>query len=260
MSSLPKSQFMAGVRAALPFTVAAFPIGTLLGVAVQKSDVVSNSAGLASSVVIFAGSAQLVAIQLFDRGAGVVAILAAVAMINARHFMYSAALSDRFRGAPRWFRYVGSYLLIDQVFALTSDQANPELSRSPQADQMAYHLGAGIPLFITWQIGTILGIMVGDIVPGSWQIEFAVPLMFAALLVLTLTDRPSALAAVVGGVVAWFGRDWPAGSGLLVGATLGVIGAALLARVLYGPAVAEPGGNGISSMARGGDDLVKEGE
>jgi len=47
-------------------------------------------------------------------------IVATAAVINLRHLMYGGALSPRFRGQPRWFRLLGPYFLLDQVFALTS--------------------------------------------------------------------------------------------------------------------------------------------
>lgn len=210
--------------------VAAFPIGLLLGVAVRNAVAVPNLAGFASSLMIFAGSSQLAAVELIDRGAGAVAVVAAVAMINARHLMYSATLGDRYRRAPLWFRIVASYLLIDQVFALNNEQTNPELARRPLPEQMAYYLGTALPLFCLWQVGTVVGILVGNVIPASWEIDFAVALMFAGLLVLSLNRWPAAVAALVGGGLAWVGRGWPSGTGLLAGAVAGVVAGAVADR------------------------------
>ncbi len=230
LRSLPRSELVAGMRASSSLAVAGFPIGVLLGVSVREAAGVPDLAGFASSILIFAGSSQLAAVELIDQGAGIVAVVATVAMINARHLMYSAALSHRFRQAPSWFRVVGSYFLIDQVFALNNDQANPELATKPMADQMAYYLGTALPMCSLWLVGTAVGIALGDVIPASWEIDFGVPLMFAGLMVMSLVSRPAVVAAAVGGGVAYIGRGWPNGTGLLVGAVAGVVAAALVDR------------------------------
>jgi hypothetical protein len=46
------------------------------------------------------------------------AVIVAALVINSRHVMYSAALAPTFQEQPRWFRWVGSFVLIDQIFAL----------------------------------------------------------------------------------------------------------------------------------------------
>ena len=112
-----------GLGAAAPLAIPALPIGVLLGVAIRDSDVVGNWAGWASSWLVFAGAAQFAAVELLDQGAGVAAVVAAIFMINARHLMYSAAIGGRFQEAPTWFKWIGSYFLIDQVFALNNEYA-----------------------------------------------------------------------------------------------------------------------------------------
>ncbi len=71
--------------------------------------------------------------------------------------------------------------------------------------------------------------MVGNVIPDSWGLDFAVPLLFLGLLINALRDRPGLVAAVVSGVIAVVARDvQPAGLGLLGGAICGMTVAALL--------------------------------
>lgn len=220
------------MRDSAPLAASAFPVGVLVGVAIRNSDVVPTLAGYASSLFIFAGAAQLTALELANQGAGAVAVITAVAMINARHLMYSAALSHRFRTAPTWFRLLAPYLLIDQTFALNNEVTNPELVKRTVPEQMAYYLGTSVPLFIVWQIANMVGIFLGDVIPARWEVNFAVALMFTGLLVMSVADRPAVVAAIVGGAIAWWGRAWPSGTGLLLGAVAGVLAAALADRLL----------------------------
>jgi len=52
---------------------------------------------------------------------------------------------------------------------------------------------------VVWQIATVVGVVVGASVPDAWGLTFAVPLVFLALLVPAMKDRPTTAAAVAGG-------------------------------------------------------------
>lgn len=220
------------MAAAVPLALPALPIGVLLGVAIRESDVVGNWAGWASSFLIFAGAAQFAAVELLDEGASVAAVVAAVFMINARHLMYSAAISGRFQAAPTWFKWIGSYFLIDQVFALTNQFAADGSNNRSLTYRMRFHLAAAAPMAAVWYVGVGAGILLGQFIPPAWEIEFAIPLMFLGLLVLSTFNLPGVVAAVLGGTVAVVGRGWPSGTGLLLGAVLGVAVAGVLDELL----------------------------
>ena len=51
---------------------------------------------------MFAGSAQLVAVELLDEGAAAPLIIATIVMINARHTVYSAVVNSRIGDVPGW--------------------------------------------------------------------------------------------------------------------------------------------------------------
>src|SRR5215467_8133744 len=68
------------------------------------------------------------------------------------------------------------------------------------AANASYFLGTGVLLWTVWQISTVVGILAGQIIPASWQLEFVVPLCFIAVLVPLLRDRVSLLVFAVAGV------------------------------------------------------------
>jgi hypothetical protein len=47
---------------------------------------------------------------------GALTALSAAALINVRLLLYSASIEPRFRRQPRWFRWLGPALLIDQTY------------------------------------------------------------------------------------------------------------------------------------------------
>jgi len=85
-----------------------------------------------------------------------------------------------------------------------------------------YFLGVALPLWILWQIGTAAGAILGAQVPAGWQLDFAIPLMFLALLAPAVRDRPSLAAALVGGSLALALRGLPFNLGLIVAALAGI--------------------------------------
>lgn len=106
------------VRAFAPLLIAVVPFGLVFGIVAAGSDV-GPWLGGATSFIIFAGAAQLATLQLIDAGAAGAVVVATALVINARHFMYSAALAPAFREFPRGARIALPYLLTDQAFALS---------------------------------------------------------------------------------------------------------------------------------------------
>ena len=94
---------------------------------------------------------------------------------------------------------------------------------------MPYYLGAGLTLYVNWQICTVIGVLIGSAVPDSLPLDFAVPLVFLVLLVPAITSRPAAVAALVGGLVALFADEAGAGHLSVLFGALGGIAAGALA-------------------------------
>lgn len=214
-----------------PLFLPAIPFGFVLGLAITEGQM-PQAIGWASSPLMFAGAAQLAVITLAGT-ASLWAVIVAGLVINTRHVMYSAAMAPAFQHQPRWLRWFGPYLLIDQVFALTVLQID-----RPPAEFRRYYLTVGLFFFVNWQWVTALGIVVGPIVPESWQLGFAPPIMFLGLVLIGVNRRPQAAAALVGGVVALATAGLPDRLGILAGAVAGVAVGAFVESRADGPQVA----------------------
>ncbi len=211
------------LRALLPLTPPVPLFGLVFGLAVAESAQVGAVAGWASSVLIFGGASQLAGVVVIDAGGTAVVAIGTILIINARHVLYSAVLRPRFVDAPRWFRWLGPYLLVDQVFAITETRPDDD----PLDYRLTHYLTGGL-YWLTWwtvsvAVGVAVGLTAGDVVPDSWSLEFSVPLLFLGLLVNAIRDRPGLVAAVIAGATAVAaGRLGPPGTGLLVAAVAGV--------------------------------------
>ncbi|AZQ14561.1 MULTISPECIES: AzlC family ABC transporter permease [Halorubrum] len=218
----------AGVRDVSPLLLGIIPFGLVAGIAAVNAGLgLAEAVGL--SVIVFAGASQLAAIELLAQNAPLAVVIGTAVVINVRMVMYSASIAPYLADYGRRFRAGLAYLLTDQAYALSV----AEYERTPDRTRWRYYLGAAATLWIVWQITTVVGFVIGAGVPDAWGLTFAVPLVFLALLVPAMKDRPTVLAAVVGGAVAVAAAGLPMNLGLLTGAVSGIV-AGLATEVIGG--------------------------
>ena len=207
------------------------------------------------SSIVFAGSLQFVATQLFATGAPGVVLLLTTFIVNLRHMLYSASLAPYLHKLPARWKWLLAYLLTDEAYAPTilhyqQTEANHRGTESTEAvislsdphirgegsdavtsdSRHWFLLGAGLALWSVWQVSTAVGIFLGAQVPPSWALDFTLALTFIALLVPALTDPPSVAAALSAGIVALVGAGWPYKLGLVTAALVGIAVGAWLDR------------------------------
>jgi predicted branched-subunit amino acid permease len=215
----------AALRDVSPMLVGLAPFAMVLGVAMRDADI-STPTGLIGSLVMYAGSAQLAAIALMKSGAGIVSIMVAVAMINARFVMYGAALEPRFRSQPAWFRWLAPHFLVDQSYILAdsrSDLGNPQRFRR-------YWLTVAAAIGVVWLSAIGLTLTVGDLLPAETPLTFAPTVILVGILVPKLRYKKARQAAVAAVLTTLCGASLPSGGGLLLGVVVGAFAPTLMAR------------------------------
>ncbi len=202
------------------------PFGVIAGVTAVATGL-SAAQAMALSVTVFAGASQLATLQLLAEGAVPGVILLTALTINLRFAMYSASLAPHFHHlGPRW-RFPLAYFLVDQNYAVSINRFQ-SAARGGDAFGHWFFLGAGIALWTTWQTSTAVGIFMGARIPASWSLDFAIPLVFMAVLVPALRHRLHVAAAVVGGVVATVAGSLPFNLGIVAGALAGIAAGLIL--------------------------------
>jgi predicted branched-subunit amino acid permease len=202
------------IRDVMPLYLPTIPFALVLGVAITES-AMPTAVGYSSNLM-FAGASQLATVTLAGTATWLTLVITA-SVINLRHVMYSAAMSTHFRDQPTWFRWVGSFVLIDQMFALTvnrTDMAPPVWRR--------YYMGAGLFLLVAWVVGVTVGMAVGSAIPTEWRLDVTPAVMFGGLVVMGISTRPAAAAAITGAAVCFACLGIPNNGGILLGALSGV--------------------------------------
>jgi 4-azaleucine resistance transporter AzlC len=210
--------FRHGFRAMMPLWLGVAPFGLAYAV-------IARDAGLslvetqALSLLVFAGSSQVSAVGLIARGAGSLEIVLTTFLLNVRHVLYGLSLGRQVPMTPRE-RLVGAYFLTDEAYGVSVARG---------ARRFPFVLGAELSLFLTWNVATFAGALLGGVIPDPERlgVDFVFPVAFLALLVPLLRTRAEVVVAVFAGVLAWaVAHGLPGGLPVLVaggsGALLGV--------------------------------------
>lgn len=223
---MDRSALRGGVVAVLPLVPAMIPFGMVSGAAVVEADLGLGEA-LGLSAVLFAGAAQLAILDVLDSGGGVLVAVAAAWVINLRFLLYSTSLAAEVADVSRPRRLGMGYVLTDQAFAVTVSG----ITGRPPSSTFPRYLGAAWTMWVSWQLSTVAGVLIGDRVPEDIPLDFAVPMLFLAMAIPVLTDRAPVVAAAIGGSGAVLAAELGAGdASLLVGALSGIIAGTIVER------------------------------
>lgn len=208
------SEFQDGVVTLLPAIVAAAPIALLYG-AIATSKGLSPLEVALSSGLVFAGGAQLAAIELWRTPVPVTALILSTFLINARYILMSASLAPKVAHLPFWSRLVGFHVLADENWALAEQRA------ATRRITGAYFFGMGAVFFVNWVLwswaGTVVGPLFGD--PRRFGADFAFTAIFIGLVAGFVTSRQAVLVVAASAVAA-------TGASLLVGSPWHVLAGA----------------------------------
>ena len=173
----------------------------------------------ATSLIIFGGASQIVFLQLLSGGASSLIAITSVGVINSRHLLYGAVLSEYLNKLSSIKKIFISYFIVDQGFAVS----NIYFKKNKEQNFNHYHLlGSGVTLWLCWQISTIIGIYLGSIVPESLGLKFAIPLTFIAIIINELRKLDHFIVMIVSGLAATFFYNAPFKSYILISPLIGL--------------------------------------
>jgi predicted branched-subunit amino acid permease len=216
--------FWRGYLDCAPFIVIVAPYSMMFGVVAREAglDLVQV---MSMSVLVIAGASQFTALALLQDNAPVFVALLGALVVNLRMAMYSAALVPHLGHARFGVRAVMAYLMVDQAFAVAvrTYEDRPEMTRE---EKVAYYFGCMLLICPFWYGFTYVGAVVGQAIPPSYSLDFAVPVCFIALTAPMLRSGPHVVAALVAGAASLVFAWLPWSLGLLVAALLGLVAGA----------------------------------
>jgi len=215
-----RARFRDGLAAAWPICLGYFPIGMALGVLARQAGLSPLDIGL-MSLLVFAGSSQFIAVAMLADGAAPLAIVITTLVVNFRHVLMSSALAVPLRGVSRPFLALYAYGVTDESFAVNA-------ARFKKGDwdrwrALVVHHAANA----TWLVASVSGCLLGSLIPpGAFGIDFALPAMFLALIVMQTHTRLHLITGLAAALLSvlfylWLPGDSYALLATLAAATLG---------------------------------------
>jgi len=211
--------YLAGVRAGLPFALAAGVVAISFGV-LARSLGWGVLAPIVFSVITFSASAQFAVATVLGAGGGVFAAIAAAVLLNARFLPMGAAVAPFLKGGPLR-RALEGQAIVDASWALAN--------RGGGRFDREFMIGATVPQFAAWIVGTVVGVLANDVVGDVERLGLDVifPAFFLALLVVELKSggrRAIAAAAIAAALAAALVPFAPPGVPVLAACVAALLG------------------------------------
>lgn len=148
------------------------------------------------SLLMFTGGSQFAFVGVFTAGglAALPSAVASAALLGVRNVAYGMRMSPIVGGGAAR-KATAAHFTIDESTAVAVSQRDPRLR------QVGFWV-TGIGIFVGWNITTLIGALLGDVLgdPQSWGLDAAAAAAFLALLWPRLKER-QAIAVGVGAAV-----------------------------------------------------------
>ena len=171
-----KNGFSDGIIDGIPIFIGYITVAITFGI-LSKNVGITMIDSILFSVLVFAGASQFIALNLLLLGAGVGEIVLTTLLVNFRHFLMSASLATRMtKDMKRWSPLI-AFAITDEVFSVASFKKGTITKK--------YILSLEFAAYTAWISGTILGFLVGGVLPDVVRGSMGVALyaMFAAILI-----------------------------------------------------------------------------
>ncbi|WLD94148.1 AzlC family ABC transporter permease [Alkalihalobacillus sp. AL-G] len=183
--------FKTGLSIAIGFMPVAFTFGLL-----AKSSGLSLYETLSMSILVFAGASQYIALTLIAAGVGALELITTTFIVNIRHLLMSASISEKSADDPKWLKALYSFFITDETFSIAAT--------GKDKIQAAYMFGLGSIAYGSWVVFSGVGYLIGAGLPQILQDSMGIALyaLFIGLLVPSAkTSKKVILLAAIAAVV-----------------------------------------------------------
>jgi 4-azaleucine resistance transporter AzlC len=150
----------------------------------------------AMSLLVFTGASQMSAVSVLASGGTVASAFGGAVLLSGRNAVYGLAMSPVLKEGSLASRLLGAQWVIDETTAIVSAETDPTTRRT------AFWISGAI-LYASWNIGTLLGALVGSSInPSDFGLDAAFPVMFTAMIAPHLRTSSGRKAALFGAVAA----------------------------------------------------------
>ncbi|WP_196237908.1 AzlC family ABC transporter permease [Calidifontibacillus erzurumensis] len=224
--------FKAGLQDGITIGIGYLPVALTFGL-LAKSTGLSLGETILMSMIVYAGAAQYISLNLIALGTGPIAIIITTFIVNIRHFLMTASLNEKVEKDHPFIKAIYAFGITDETFSLAATKEG-RVSTS-------YMFGLTIVAYGSWVINSGIGHFVGASLPEVLQESMAIALyaMFIGLLVPPLKKERkivylAVFAALLNCIFTYiFPPDW-SGWAIVISTLLSAVGVEMLAKASKG--------------------------
>jgi predicted branched-subunit amino acid permease len=175
------------------------------------------------NLLVYSGSAQMVAMPLMAAQASLTLVFIASFMGCIRFIIYSAAMAPRLHHLPLKSRLFVSAFSIDAAIGLFLARHEQHLNAKTNfAHRISYLLGMNGFIWTAWTLGVFVGIFAAGLLPASPKFSYLGILALLGIAIGMVRSRATVACAVASAVVAVLCSAWPYQLGLLTAILVGI--------------------------------------
>ena len=220
-NEINKAAFREGLKIGIPTWFGVGAWGLVVGVAMIKAGL-SLPQAFGMTFIVFAGSAQLASLPLIVANAPVWIVFATALVVNLRFVIFSAILAPHFYHLPWRTRALMGFLSGDVSVALFVQRYPESVGGS---GKLAFLKGLVYPNWGAWQVGSVIGILLGSQIPTSWGLGFAGTLAILCVMLPSVINMAAVVGVFAASVVAMLTFNFPYKLGLLIAVVVGMAAA-----------------------------------
>jgi predicted branched-subunit amino acid permease len=192
--------FVHGARLVLPLLPGVIVFASAFGTAAAQKGL-SLAQALSMSAFVYAGAAQMVALELWRETWSIDTLLgvtAVTATVNARMILMGASIQPWLAGAPMLQNALNLFFLTDANWLIGTRY------RAQGGSDLGVLFGAGFLLWVVWILATLPGFLAGALVanPSRYGLDLVMPIYFSAMIVPLWKGLGPALPWLVAAIVA----------------------------------------------------------
>ena len=216
-------EFRQGFFDFLPVLAALMPIGLLLGTLAASKGLSPLEIGL-MSILVFAGSSQFVALELWRDPAPWALVGAAAFIVNLRFVLMNASLARSLAHVPPGLRALIGWYVADENWAFAERRAQSQRLTA------AYCFGITFPMVTLWTVCTVVGAIAGKAFgrPEAFGFDFAFSAVFIAIIAGFVKTRGTGLVLASSALASALAKLYVPGAWYIIIGGLAGIGIAAL--------------------------------
>lgn len=170
------TEFRQGLQEGVTIALGYGPVALTFGLLAKTTGLTLFEAVL-MSVIVYAGAAQYIALNMFALGTGTAEMILTIFIVNIRHFLMSAALNEKVEKEVAWKKAIYAFGITDETFSVAATRSG--------SVSTGYLFGLNLIAYCSWIICSGVGYVIGAGLPQVLQESMTIALyaLFIGLLV-----------------------------------------------------------------------------